>query len=644
MKMTKKSLILALLLGLWALLHSAFQHSQSNPRQSLRERHLQAIGQFVQSCEQLQKQAKELDSQEDWEAFRQKLIQTRLAYKDIQMLLEYLQPEDAKDHFNGAPLAKAERNAPSLTILAPKGLQRLEELAYDSEAEAREIRLLSEELYRQSRLLQLFAPQDKFSDRQIFEAMRLELVRIMALGLTGFDTPVRSDRAILESTRAWQRLRETFALYAQADSLSGKISQRLAAAEKYLQGNPDFEGFNRAYFIREYLEPTYRDLGLFHRAKAWETWREALHTEFSINYDAPHIFSSDFFNPYAFSALTRSDNREELRQLGRLLFYEPALSANFQASCASCHHSDKAFSDGLITSLATHNNPDKKRHIQRNAPGLINAMISRGFFYDLRADRMESQIEHVIFNEDEFGANYQQIFRRLESSSEYQGLFARAFPQSAPGIDRSKLSLAISAYLQSQHSYDSPVDRYLRGEAEAQLAPKVIEGFNLFMGKAACGTCHFAPSFAGLVPPLFEEHETEVLGVLKSPLLRELDPDLGRLASQKLSDEHPLYQHAFKTVSVRNVAYTAPYFHNGAYPTLASVLEFYNHGGAQGLGLELDNQTLPADSLHLSTAESEAIIAFMESLSDTSVWLAPPDRLPHIDGCSPEQRRVGGSL
>ncbi len=132
------------------------------------------------------------------------------------------------------------------------------------------------------------------------------------------------------------------------------------------------------------------------------------------------------------------------------------------------------------------------------------------------------------------------------------------------------------------------------------------------MGKANCGTCHYAPLFSGLVPPVYRESESEVIGVLEKPLQRKVDSDKGRGVNKVFHEDLYIYQHAFKTVTVRNAAITAPYFHNGAYKTLEQVIDFYDHGGAAGIGLgnELPNQTLAPDSLHLSRYEKGRWLRF----------------------------------
>jgi cytochrome c peroxidase len=139
------------------------------------------------------------------------------------------------------------------------------------------------------------------------------------------------------------------------------------------------------------------------------------------------------------------------------------------------------------------------------------------------------------------------------------------------------------------------------------------------MGKANCATCHFAPTFSGLVPPFYTENESEILGVFGSPNIISLDEDEGRSNNQIKSEKAWIYEKSFKTTTVRNVELTSPYFHNGAYNTLEEVLDFYNNGGGKGRGIEVQNQTLPEDKLDLSEKEIKELIAFMKSLTDNSL-------------------------
>jgi len=132
------------------------------------------------------------------------------------------------------------------------------------------------------------------------------------------------------------------------------------------------------------------------------------------------------------------------------------------------------------------------------------------------------------------------------------------------------------------------------------------------------------------VPPDFDDNETEILGVPLSKTDTILDDDIGRIGNGWKHEQVDHFKYSFKTVTVRNVDKTAPYMHNGIYETLEEVLEFYNHGGGAGIGIDVPHQTLSADSLHLSQEEMDHIIAFMKSLSDTEFDYIVPDTLPRF--------------
>jgi cytochrome c peroxidase len=152
---------------------------------------------------------------------------------------------------------------------------------------------------------------------------------------------------------------------------------------------------------------------------------------------------------------------------------------------------------------------------------------------------------------------------------------------------------------------------------EAALTAAEIKGFNLFMGKAQCGTCHFAPLFNGLTPPFYDRTEFEVLGATRTDDLEKPEPDsdMGRYPLFPMD----YYKQAFKTPTVRNAAATAPYMHNGAFKTLEAVIGFYNKGGAAGLKLPIDNQTLSPLPLHLTPEETAGIVSFIYTLDDAAI-------------------------
>ena len=163
---------------------------------------------------------------------------------------------------------------------------------------------------------------------------------------------------------------------------------------------------------------------------------------------------------------------------------------------------------------------------------------------------------------------------------------------------------------------NSKFDNYMRGDLTAMNEQEVL-GFNLFMGKAKCGTCHFVPLFSGAVPPLFDKMESEVLGVpaTTDTINAQIDADSGKYHLYKM----PHQLHSFKTPGLRNVELTAPYMHNGVYKTLEEVIRFYDRGGGAGLRLEVQNQTLPPDKLLLTNEEQNALVSFLKALTDTAL-------------------------
>jgi cytochrome c peroxidase len=154
----------------------------------------------------------------------------------------------------------------------------------------------------------------------------------------------------------------------------------------------------------------------------------------------------------------------------------------------------------------------------------------------------------------------------------------------------------------------------MRGE-ESTFTDEEKLGFNLFMGKALCATCHFVPLTNGTVPPFFTETEKEVIGVPETAKNKKIDDDLGFY--WKFEEE--LHRGMFKTPTIRNADLTGPYMHNGVYNTLEEVMEFYNLGGGGGIGFDLPHQTLPFDELNLTDEEVNAIIAYVKTLSDDNV-------------------------
>ncbi|SEW39807.1 cytochrome c peroxidase [Chitinophaga sp. YR573] len=529
------------------------------------------------------------------DTLRAMLVRTRNAYKKIEFLLAYYYPEYVDEHINGAPVLHIKRNDSRAVVIEPQGLQVLDELINSSSPDKIKIATLAQQLKTNYGVLLTGFSTRKFNTQEWCSAIRLQLVRIFSLGLTGFDTP-GSLNAMEEAARSLSGIREITVTFLQED----ETVQLLDSAITYLQQPVSFNDFDRFVFLQKYINPLYTHYYVY--ADNNTGWNSA----------SKNIFSEDFLNPYYYTELRKEEDNKTLRSLGRKLFYDPMLSSNNKLSCASCHNPRMAFTDGQDKSASI----VKDHPVLRNAPTLLNAVYADRYFYDLRAFSLEQQAEHVIFNQQEFNTAYEEILKKLSDNPQYKQQFKECFGRGA--ITRNQFSKALSSYVLSLRSFNSTFDKYVRGESDTTDIT-VIKGFNLFMGKANCGTCHFAPTFSGLVPPLYIESESETLGVLQDPDHSTVDTDNGRLDNQLYSEMAWINEKSFKTTTVRNAALTAPYFHNGAYKTLEQVIDFYDHGGAGGKGIHIKNQTLSTDSLHLSATEKHALIAFIGALSDTSI-------------------------
>jgi len=287
------------------------------------------------------------------------------------------------------------------------------------------------------------------------------------------------------------------------------------------------------------------------------------------------------------------------------------LSVNGRRSCAGCHQPAKAFTDGLPKAMQL----DEHSTLPRNTPTLWNAALQKNLFYDSRQTSLDHLVMEVLGNDQEMNKGAVNAIEKIKKQNEYLLLYRKAYPFADSTITDKKIVNALAMYVRTLVSYNSRFDNYMRGQANKMTSVE-INGFNLFMGKAKCGTCHYAPLFNGTKPPVYYYQESEVLGVPASAdtLHPVIDNDPGRITILHLD----FFDHAFKTPTLRNIALTAPYMHNGIYKTLEEVIDFYNRGGGQGLGLAVPNQTLPPDKLGLTTTEKTALKAFLLTLTDTS--------------------------
>lgn len=306
--------------------------------------------------------------------------------------------------------------------------------------------------------------------------------------------------------------------------------------------------------------------------------------------------------------------------LGRKLFFDARLSADGTVSCASCHDPKLGFADGKVFAEGIGG-----RVGPRNSPTLLNAMFNPNQFWDGRAGTLEEQAIQPLTNPIEMGnASHDEVVGRLRAVAEYRGDFQSVF---GGGITIGRVGQALATYERTLVAADSPFDRFLDGESGA-IGEAAKRGFALFRGKARCSRCH---TFNDAMPFFtdFNYHNTGVAAnhanfdALARQALAAAETDAAKSVIDKLARQAGgqelgriliSYQvfdlGAFRTPSLRNIALTAPYFHDGSARTLADVVRFYNQGGKENLNREWD-----LNALSLTEDEQRDLVAFLETLT-----------------------------
>ena len=532
-------------------------------------------------------------------------------YKSIEFAATYYEPSTSR-LLNGPALPRAEPDEGPEVVFPPEGFQVVEEMLYgDAPVERKtdlveEIRNIAELV---SRLRNAFAHQ-VVTDTHVWDAVKLGVARVATLGIAGFDSPV-ANNGIEESAIALHGLRIALAAYdgvlmkVDPDAVQA-LDEWFTSGIQMLREGTDADDFDRLVFIGRHVEGIATSI-----ADARATLRIASPRERrAFRVDAASVFDAGAFDPQAFGPPQSATPSNAVVSLGALLFVDRRLSGDESRSCATCHDPARAFADGVARSPSL-----RRGTVLRNSPTLLNAGLQAGAFYDLRTAYLEDQVTEVVASPSEMHSSVGEAAARLNADSALVRAFRTAFGESSPAVSGDRIRLSVAAFVRSLTRLDSRVDRAMRGDLAA-LDEEERLGFNLFMGKARCGTCHFAPLFNGTVPPVYDDAEVEVLGVPQRAAVRgaRLDPDSGRF----LVTRSPPHLHAFRTPTVRNAALTAPYMHNGAYATLEAVVDFYDRGGGIGIGATVPNQTLPPDSLKLTTLERRALVRFMHALTDTS--------------------------
>jgi len=291
--------------------------------------------------------------------------------------------------------------------------------------------------------------------------------------------------------------------------------------------------------------------------------------------------------------------------LGRMLFYEKALSDNYTLSCGSCHKQEDAFSDTRRFSIGTDGSVGR-----RQAMAIANLAFDEAFFWDGRANSLERQASLPVIDHAEMRNTWPVVIARLRSMATYPPLFRKAFGSDA--IDSARVVQAIAQFERTLLSFDSRWDRFQYGGDSTALTPSEQRGMDLFFRRAHCNDCHRAP--------LFADH-----GLRNNGLdLVYADGGFGELTG------HPADHGKFKVPSLRNIALTPPYMHDGRFLTLDEVVQFY----AEEVHTEspqIDNHMGPwlAGEVNLSSQDRADLVAFLHALTDHGFVTDPAFSNPH---------------
>lgn len=310
---------------------------------------------------------------------------------------------------------------------------------------------------------------------------------------------------------------------------------------------------------------------------------------------APAIAAEPQLPPLPKAAPAPKDNptTDEKVALGKQLFFDKRLSGDNTMSCASCHQPDRGFADGLARSRGAGG-----KQLDRNTPTVLNAALFEKLFWDGRASTLEEQALQPITNPDEMNQDLDALEQELAAVPGYVKQFQALF---GTGVTRQGIAQALAAFQRTLLSGPSPVDRYLAGDASA-LSPQARRGLELFLGDAGCVRCHHGPLLSDgkfyRVGPTFEDRGLATVSGVKNDVYK------------------------FRTPSLRNVAETAPYMHDGSLATLTDVVTYYYRGipfTAPG-GHAPDVAPLSDRSFD----EIPALVAFLEALSGEVPKIEPP--------------------
>jgi cytochrome c peroxidase len=291
--------------------------------------------------------------------------------------------------------------------------------------------------------------------------------------------------------------------------------------------------------------------------------------------------------------------------LGRMLFYEKALSNDYSMSCATCHRQEHAFSDPRQFSVGTDGTVGR-----RNSMSVMNLAWDHFFFRDARAFSLELQALRPVVDHAEMRNTWPVVEQRLAADPRYPPLFQKAF--GSPHIDSLRVVFAIAQFERTLLSFNSRFDRYYYGGEQFALTDQERRGMDLFFGEAHCD-CHMLPHF--------KDANVQNIGLPPGPTI-----DAGLMEVSGL----PEHRNRFKNVSLRNIAVTAPYMHDGRFATLEEVVDFYADD-VQTQVANLDAHMAPWvwGQIDLDAQERADLVAFMMTLTDHEFLTNPAFSDPH---------------
>ncbi len=622
-----------------------FSFTTNEPTNPYKENYVLKFTEFEQSELRLIdiiNQIQDVNTENNKNRIKEEILKCRFKFKGLDFWMRYIEP-----------LSQKKINGPLPVEWETEVFEKYEKpykregsgftlaLQYIEEEQVDKLKLLS--LINQSleatKVYQTDSIKAKLSSyHHFYLCNRLYLLNLSTIYTTGFDCPEK-ENILPELKVLLSDVGEIYRSFNQTFSntpLTQEYLELYKKAKDFVETQPsNYSNFNHYIFIRDYINPLFAiNQKLINQYKVVSR----SFVDYTLNKKANSIFSKDLYigqdSKGVFLRVNDENTLAQIDNLGKLLFYDPILSGNNQRSCVSCHNPSQFFTDTITQTSLQYN---YKGHLERNSPSLINAPFNHLLMVDGEHFTLQMQGKAVITNPKEMGAIESEVLEKVLSCSDYKEAFTELlkYTPTETEITFDHLVSAITFYYSKFSKHNSLFDDAMNKKVEVD--EHVMNGFNVFMSKAECATCHFAPIFNGVKPP-YVGSEFEVLGTPQDINYKKLSADKGRF------QVNPSFEtlHAFRTGTIRNATKTKPYMHNGVFNTTEEVIEFYNGGGGAGRGLVVENQTLSSDSLHLSQQETADLIRFIGSLSEQIPLEKAPENLPKSSNKVLNKRKIGG--